>query len=129
MTDKVLIDTSVWIDFFRAAKGKDKIEILLYENKAAYCGLIATELLRGAKGDEELNTLNDLFSTLCRIEESYETFYRAGVLGYSLARKGINLSTVDLAIAQICLDNEISIFTHDKHFNIIADHSALNVLS
>jgi hypothetical protein len=129
MPDKVLIDTSVWVDFFKFGKSKNTIISFVNANQAVYCGLIATELVRGAKGQEELDTLENLFEALTFVEETSETFHRAGQLGYGLARKGISLSTVDLVLAQVCLDNDLNIFSFDQHFTQIAKRTRLKVLS
>ena len=58
MSAKVLVDTSVWIAFFR---GKDthlieRIAALLKSQNAVYTGIIALELLNGAKGQKELRS-------------------------------------------------------------------------
>lgn len=129
MPDRVLIDTSVWVDFFRQGKSKNKITSLVNSNRAVYCGLIATELLRGAKRKDELDTLRDLFESLTYVETTSDSFYGAGQLGYTLAREGISLSTVDLVLAQICLDNDLSIFSLDQHFGQIAKYTKLQLIS
>lgn len=66
MHDKILIDTSVWIDFFRGKSSTliEKIAILLKSGRAVYTGIIALELLNGAKGQKELQVLQNLFNTL-----------------------------------------------------------------
>ncbi len=130
MNDKVLIDTSVWIDFFRKRNVDliEKIRTLLETGKAVYAGIIALELINGAKGQKELQALNDVFGTMERIEEEKNTHFNAGMMGYELARKGHTLSVVDLLIAQIAIENDVSLMTFDEHFKIIAKHGRLNLL-
>jgi predicted nucleic acid-binding protein len=53
------------------------------------------------------------------------TYLQAGELGYRLARKGQTMSTVDLLIAQIAIENGLSLMTYDDHFETIAGHSPL----
>lgn len=130
MHAKVLVDTSVWIAFFR---GKDahlieRIAALLKSEKAVYTGIIALELINGAKGNKELQVLHDAFDTMQCIPVTEPTYLRAGKLGYEVARKGFTLSAVDLLIAQTAIENSISLMTYDEHFAVIADHSALMLI-
>lgn len=127
MPGKVLVDTSVWIDFFRTARAKNEIESLLSTKRACYCGLIATELIRGSRGKNELNALEELFQVLTYFAETNDIFYRAGRLGNLLALNGANMAVVDLVIAQICIENKIAIFTYDKHFDRIAQAAPLKI--
>lgn len=127
MAGKILIDTSVWVDFFKFGKFKDEIRVLVNDHKAAYCGLIATELLRGARGREETDTLNNLFATLVYINKTPDAFIEAGQLGQKIAKQGFNIAAIDLILAQLCLDNNLSIFTLDKHFAKIAQYSKLKL--
>ncbi|HAG51793.1 MAG TPA: PIN domain nuclease, partial [Deltaproteobacteria bacterium] len=50
MKDKVLIDTSVWIEFFRKSGSEvsSRLRDVLVEERAAITGIISLELQRGA---------------------------------------------------------------------------------
>lgn len=56
MKDKVLMDTSVWIEYFRknGSEVSSKLKNILVEEMAAIAGIIALELQRGAAGETEL---------------------------------------------------------------------------
>lgn len=129
MSDKVLIDTSVWIDFFRKRNIEliEKIRSLLESGRAVCTGIIALELINGAKGQKELQALNDAFGTMERFDEGKDTHFNAGMLGYELARKGHTLSAVDLLIAQITIENDAFLMTFDEHFKVITKHSDLKL--
>ena len=129
MDAKVLVDTSVWIAFFR---GKDpelveRIAALLKSGKAVYTGIIALELINGAKGQKELQVLYDAFDAMQRITVNETTYLLAGKLGYGLARKGQTLSAVDLLIAEAAIENGLSLMTYDEHFGVIAKNSTLTL--
>jgi len=49
-----LIDTSIWIDFFRGRKGaiKNRVQDLLDQNRVVTNGIIIAELLVGASGEK-----------------------------------------------------------------------------
>ena len=131
MDAKVLVDTSVWIAFFRgrAPELVERIASLLKSGMAVYTGIIALELINGAKGQKELQILHDVFDTIQCITVSEMTYLLAGKLGYGLARKGQTLSAVDLLIAQTAIENGLLLMTYDEHFTVIAKHSKLTLLS
>lgn len=129
MSAKVLVDTSVWIAFFR---GKDpslieRIATLLKSGRAVYAGMIALELINGAKGHKELEVLYDAFDAMQCIPITETTYLSAGKLGYEVARKGHTLGAVDLLIAQTAIENGVSLMTYDEHFSIMAEHGALTL--
>lgn len=129
MRDRVLIDTSVWIDFFRKKDAEllERISILLKSGRAVYTGIIALELMNGAKGQKELKALDDLFSTMDKVKESEVTYFDAGRMGCGIAGKGFTLSVVDLLIAQITIENDLFLMTFDRHFDVIAKYSTLRL--
>jgi len=129
MSDSVIVDTSVWIGFFRSAGSEvsARLRQLLKSGAPVYTGIIATELYRGAKSRKETNALDELLTSIECIETREEDFQAAGQLGYALAQQGITVGTVDLLIAQISIANNLSLFTLDKHFVPIARHSSLRL--
>jgi predicted nucleic acid-binding protein len=131
MDAKVLIDTSVWIAFFGKKDSKliERVATLLKSGRAVYTGIIALELINGAKGQHELRILDDAFDAMQGIGINENTYRSAGKLGYDLARKGYTLSAVDLLIAQVAIENGLSLLTYDEHFSIIATHSPLVLAS
>ena len=130
MKDKVLVDTSVWIDFFRNKETslRNKVIQILRAGNAYYTGIIALELYRGSKTKKEISVLDNLFLSIEKITESDETHKEAGLMGFELSKKGITIGTVDLLIAQLCLENDLTLFTLDQHFKNIASHYPLNLL-
>lgn len=122
MGGNVLVDTSIWIDYFRAPKGVlfEAVTRLLKNQQAVFTGLIALELIRGAKSEKELSVLDDLFHLMPRIVERETTYNEAGKIGYRLARQGATLATVDLVIAQLAIENHLALYTRDRHFTRIA---------
>jgi predicted nucleic acid-binding protein len=129
MDARVIVDTSVWIAFFRRRDPEptDRIAALLKTGRAAYTGIIALELLNGAKGQKELDILYEAFDAMQLIPITEATFLGAGKLGYELARKGHTLSAVDLLIAQATIETSLSLMTYDEHFATISKYSALTL--
>ena len=61
--DKVIIDTSAWIESFRPQSEKTFINLvkdLILKGRILVPGIIKTEILRGTKNKKEYNQLNDL---------------------------------------------------------------------
>jgi predicted nucleic acid-binding protein len=130
MLDKVLVDTSAWIDFFRKNKPErhELVATLLREGRAIGTGIVSLELLRGAKSSKELTLVSELFETIEMVYQTPSTYSAAGKIGYEMARNGYTLSTVDLLIAQIAIENDLSLLTLDQHFATIAEHFPLKLV-
>ncbi|MFO8072597.1 MAG: PIN domain-containing protein [Polyangia bacterium] len=130
MIAEVLVDTSVWIDFLRRGDGAaSRLCGRLLSNRAALISdLIATELLRGARGRRELRALDDLFSVVDWLDTGRDTCLAAGRLGREMAGLGLTIPTVDLVIAQTAVNNRVSILSLDRHFPLVAEHSALEIV-
>src|SRR5688500_2381538 len=96
-----LIDTSVWIDFFREKSNKSTVKLnAILERKLPFClvGIIYQELLQGASSENDFNKLRDYFSTQRFIYPSDEikTYEAAAKLFYLCRRKGLTIrSTID----------------------------------
>jgi len=129
MPDRVLIDTSVWIDLLRTARATEKIEALLSERRAAVCGLIVTELLRGAKGKKEVAVLGQLLDVVSYVHIAEEIYEQAGRLGSVMANRGFSIATVDLVIAQTCITGGLTLFSYDTHFQQVAKYEKLRLVA
>jgi predicted nucleic acid-binding protein len=129
MKDEVLVDTSIWIDYFKKKESKiyEQLTLFLREDQAVYTGIIATELFKVARGKKELSVLNTLFSNISLVKESEETYIKAGIMGYHLSQKGFNAGTVDLLISQIAIENNLMLFSNDQHFKKIAEIYPLKI--
>jgi len=130
MEDKILIDTSIWINFFRKKDLRiyTLVAKLLKERRAIGSGIISLELLKGGKTLKELNYLSDLFEVIEMVFPNPQSYILAGKMGYALARKGHTLSVVDLLIAQLAVENNLTLLTLDKHFKIIRKNFPLKLL-
>jgi predicted nucleic acid-binding protein len=131
MSDNVLVDTSVWISFFRRADSAVSAQLkqLLKSGAPLYTGIIATELYWGAKSKRETDALGELLTSIECIATKEEYFHTAGQLGHVLSQHGVTVGAVDLLIAQISIANNLMLFTLDKHFAAVARHSSLQLYS
>ena len=121
MKGRVLIDTSIWIEFFNrdSSQPGDLLQQLLLEGRAATTGIILTELLQGAKLEKEFEAILSIVSAVPVLEATLDTWVQAGRISFGLRRKGITIPTTDLVIATIAIQNECQVFSLDPHFNKI----------
>ncbi len=124
MSNKVLVDTSVWIEFFRTrSKIGDSLAALLTKNNVSICGVILFELLQGIKAESEKARILGILSGLPYFEMSPDLWQKAAEISQSLKKSGINIPLSDVFIAAIAISNKLSIFTVDRHFEQIPDIS------
>ncbi len=114
----VLVDTSVWVDFFRGSEGPavGSLDHLLEEKRVVLCGTVELELLQGAKPGER-PMLQDLLAALPYVETERADFQTAGELLSGLRAKGFQVPATDGLIAALCLRHRFTILTLDKHFD------------
>lgn len=121
MKDRVLIDTSVWIDYF---KGRDNSfservdEILTYSDIFVPKVVIA-ELMQGAVSEKEISVIEEFIGAFNVIDQKEDTWPKAGRLSFSMKRKGITVNLVDCYIAVLANENSCAIFSLDEHFKSI----------
>jgi predicted nucleic acid-binding protein len=81
-----LIDNSVWIEYLRpkgSRKVKDRLREILQREEAVSCGVVVVEILRGAKSEEDFESLNDSLMSLPQIPIDDAVIERASKWGSS----------------------------------------------
>jgi len=126
----VLVDTSIWIDFFQ---NNDSIHaqtldgLIRDNNRAVICGVVLQEILQGIKDNNSYELTKERLSRLPFLDANKETYIYASSLYRTLRRKGITVPSVDTTIAAIAVLNRIPLFTKDEHFKTIARYSELKL--
>jgi predicted nucleic acid-binding protein len=117
----ILIDTSVWIAFFRnRGRAAAVVDQVLENDDAALCGPIRTELLRGFKSPKQRAHCWPLLEACHHLSEPSDLWNEAGDLGFHLARKGITVKSFDLLIATFALAHAVPLLTLDGDFELMA---------
>ena len=118
----VLVDTSVWIDFLKLGETPESRELVGYLDRDEACvtPIIKAEVLSGAKTEEDFTTLQEKFSALPSLQEPPNFWDAVARNRFNLARKGLNVSLIDLAIAVTAQGHDCPILTSNKGFKIIA---------
>jgi len=123
----VVIDSCVWIEYFRSGKGKifDVVDQLIDQNNVSSLGIIELELFQGAFVKER-KILSDLFKELHFLEMRRSDYIEAGKLLFDLRKKGITLPPSDGMIATVCIRSKSQLLTFDNHFKSIEELELVN---
>ena len=120
MKKRTLADTTVWIEFFRGKpKIADHFEMLLIENIVCTCGVVMFELLQGIKSEGEKNKILSILATLPYFEMTQKLWQSAAELSLPLKKNGVSLPLSDIFISAIAIENDLSVYTLDNHFEQI----------
>ncbi len=115
---KVLVDSSVWIGFFKGIDQANELNTLIDKNMLCINDLILTEILPALivrKENELVDILNSIDKTELRIDWIGITQMQIHNIKNGINKVGIP----DLIIAQNAIQNDIRLFTFDKHFDLM----------
>ena len=123
---KVLVDSSVWVAYFRGTDDLPAVDWLIEEGLVVINDLILAELSPPllVRGERKLVRL------LRDIERLPVTLDWDGIIQMQVIclRNGINkVGIPDLIIAQHAMQNNLSLFSLDKHFPLLSKHIPLNL--
>lgn len=116
----ILVDTSVWIDFFRGRPIAFKLNHLIEQGEIATIGCVWGELAQGARSRQEIEILEGYWNNLPKLNET-GIWFEAGMLSFEnkYFSKGIGL--IDLAILAAARKNNCRIWTLDKKLQAILE--------
>ena len=127
---KILVDTTVWIDFFRGTESEKvaKLEEAIRNREDIYCcGFILTELLQGIKDEKELVSTKRLFEDLIYLEDNRSTFELAATIYRELRRRGTTIrNSIDCLISATVIQHGVSFLENDRDYKFIDQHYPLN---
>ena len=122
----VLVDSSVWIDYFRGIGSGNALDSLIDENVVVVNDLILAELLPAL----HMRRQRKLISLLKEIARSpiHVEWDDIVQMQITCLRNGINkVGIPDLIIAQHAIQNGLELFSHDKHFAKLSRHIPLSL--
>jgi predicted nucleic acid-binding protein len=122
----VLIDSSVWIEYFRGNKSLAVLSKLIESNLVCTNELILTELLPAVLRQRERG-LAELLNALRKYPLHIDWAELRSWQSRNLKKGFNNIGIPDLLIAQNCLQNNLQIFSRDKHFRLLARHLPLEI--
>ncbi len=125
----ILVDSSVWIDFFSASPGAAGTELRRLIEQAepiALTGVIVAEILQGLTRDSALIERSLKMWEMLE-PKGFATYREASAIFRSARAKGISLTTIDSLIAAIAIEYRATVFTLDKDFSRISRISTLSL--
>lgn len=114
----ILADTCIWINAFDDASSTEAKDLarLIDSQKLVMAGVVLTEFLIGVKDRATFELISDKLSSFPFLEPRRHTWILAGKIGSEARSKGKSIPFSDLLLAGLCVENSISLYTHDKHF-------------
>lgn len=126
--DKILVDTSAWIEFFKRKEPYYSLVGAFLDDKKICCiGIVLAELIQGAKSEKELEVLRDFLHVFDFLPESAEQWQKAGELSNTLLRKGKSVGLSDCYLAVAAKANKVMVLTLDKHFDVMKGASGIEL--
>ncbi len=122
----VIVDTSVWIDFF-GGDSAETLEQALAAGTAVLPPVVVAELISGARRPAEQSAITDLIESIPVHRTPLAHWIHVGQLRRRLGEKGLSVSTPDAHVAQCALDLNALLLARDAIFKRIARHSGLRV--
>jgi len=116
----VLVDTSIWVAYFRSGENSEKLDFLIDENLIVINDLILAELVPSLKVRNQRKIFN-LLNNIKKIELSIN-WDQIITFQSKCLKKGLNgIGIPDLIVAQNAKQNRCKVYSLDNHFNLIKD--------
>ena len=123
----ILVDTSVWIEVFRAQRPLD-IEAIVDFDEIVTCLPVIQEVLQGFRDERAYRRAREAMFGLPIVESplAQEVFSEAIALYRSARRSGLTVrSSVDCLIATCALRHDLEVLHRDRDYAALARVSAL----
>jgi predicted nucleic acid-binding protein len=126
----ILIDSSVWIDYFRNVVSPEttKLDTLIGAEVVVSGDLIVAEVLQGVSSEREFNLVRQVMtSTMQVVTLAGEDIAIQAARNYRYLRaRGVTIrKTIDTIIATYCIENSIPLLFSDRDFKPFVDHLGL----
>ena len=127
-----IIDTTVWIDFFRNLQTEqtDLLELIVRRGEAALGDVILSELLQGIDSDRDFRSLKRHLSNFPIYPMIGRRNAIQSAVNYRKLRdKGFTIrKTVDCWIATFCIERGFPLLHNDRDFDPFEQHLKLKVI-
>ncbi len=129
----VLIDTSVWIDFFNghgSAEAQLLAALIADGEPIEIPGIVLVEVLSGLRSDAEAARIGHLLEAFDDLPEADrgDCLEAARIFRACRSRGHTIRSTVDCLIAQGCLRHDLALLTKGRDFRAIAECTGLRLV-
>lgn len=113
----ILLDTNILIDYWR--KPEELLKLNISKDKHSICGVVKSELLHGAKDDEEAERMLGFFQSFNLITVDEYDWEFSGMMLQNFRQEGYSIPVTDALIAYLGIKYDIPVWTKDHHFKLI----------
>ncbi len=130
----ILVDTSVWIDFFNGIPSRE-VDLLTEYIEIDYtvyiCPVILQEVLQGFKSDSDYNITKGLLLAFPILEvDLVDSAIGAADIYRALRKKGKTIrKSNDCLIAYYAITHNLPVLQKDRDFPVMADHTNLEIVA
>ncbi len=127
----ILVDSSVWIDYFRSAETPQVVllDSLFGRSSLAVGDLIVAEVLQGVRDEREFKWVKRTFDAFEHIDlVGYDLAIKASENYRSLRAMGVTIrKTIGTLIATRCIEDGLTLLHADVDFRPFSQHLGLKV--
>jgi len=128
----ILVDSSVWIDYFRGAitPQTEKLDGLLEHEPLAIGDLILAEVLQGLTTERDFNQAVKMLTSLIVVELGGQDIAIQAAKNFRILRsRGVTVrKTIDAIIATRCIESGYDLLHSDRDFDPFAKHLGLRAV-
>ena len=125
----ILVDSSVWIDYFRGVPTPqaEKLDLLLGSEPVATGDLILAEVLQGFGSDRDFNQAKKLLTSLAVIDLGGKDIAIQAAKNFrALRARGVTVrKTIDAVIATRSIESGLNLLYSDRDFDPFVRHLGL----
>jgi predicted nucleic acid-binding protein len=125
----ILVDSSVWIDYFRGAATPeaDRLDALLGTEPVAIGDLILAEVLQGFASERQFGQALAMLRSLEPITIGGQDIAEQAARNFrTLRAKGVTVrKTIDTLIATRCIEDGLPLLYSDRDFDPFVEHLGL----
>jgi predicted nucleic acid-binding protein len=123
----VLVDTSIWVAYFRSGDNSEKLDFLIDENLLVINDLVLAELVPSLKVRNQHKIINLLYNVI-KLELSIN-WDQIITFQSKCLENGLNgIGIPDFIVAQNAKQNRCEIYSLDNHFNLMKNILGLQLL-
>jgi hypothetical protein len=128
----ILVDSSVWIDYFNgiATAPTGKLDQLLGREPLAIGDLILTEVLQGFATERDFRAAEQMLTSFQVVELGGREIAIQAARNFRMLRKaGVTVrKTIDTLIATRCIESGYELLQDDRDFDPFVKHLGLRVV-
>ena len=122
----ILVDTSVWIDFFdypNSLYAKELAHLIDKDEELCLTQVNVTEILQGIQDEKVFEEIRSYLMQFPIVRaKGLETYIQAAHIYRLCRKKGKTIAkTIDAMIAAVAMENNFWVLHKDKDFDLIAD--------